>query len=154
MPLYSNAKARDWSVIRFFKKEEWVKDPDKILWDTVLLMDEMRGAVGHAIKINVAWDDGGHASDSSHYATEGRYASAVDFYIEGMPLLDQWLFAERFPWNGIGVYPYWRHPGLHCDLRLLGSEHPHLGKRWWQNKNGVYEPFNQTMLGLLRSSSG
>lgn len=143
---------RDWSKIKWFKREEWVKDPDRVLWDTVVLLDEMRGAAGWPIHINVAWDDEGHAANSAHYAQPGRTASAVDFYIEGMTLVDQWLFAERFPWAGIGIYPYWEHPGLHCDLRGLGTEHPHLGKRWWRDKLGTYRAFDKKMLDVLRSS--
>ena len=140
---------RDWDTIKHFRREEWVKDPDKVLWQTVVLLDQMRGDCGHPIIIHVAWDDSGHVGDSSHYNSARPFASAVDFHIEGMSLLDQWLFTERYPWNGIGVYPFWANPGLHCDLRILSNDHPHLGKRWWRNEHGIYEAFSREMLEVL-----
>lgn len=143
--------ARDWSQVRHFTREEWVKDPDKIAWDTVILMDEMRDAAGVPIVIHVAWDDDGHTEDSSHYDKDGGLATAVDFHFVGWSLQKQWLFAERFPWFGIGLYPYWRTPGLHVDLRRLGRDHPNLGKRWWRDKNLVYRPFDHQLMVLLNA---
>jgi hypothetical protein len=142
---------RDWSTIRHFKREEWVKDPDKISWDVVMLMDEMRDAINKPIQIHVAWDDKGHITESSHYADAREFATGVDFHVVGMPLVDQWLFVERYPWNGIGVYPFWNQPGLHVDLRKLGRDQPHLGKRWWRNKQGIYEAFSSEFLNILRA---
>ena|SRR6266850_141312 len=140
---------RDWSTIRHFQRGEFVKDPDKVAWDTVLLLDEMRDVIGSPIHIHIAWDDSGHSTDSSHYTDSRDFATAVDLHFEGLSLLDQWLFAERFPWNGIGLYPYWDHPGLHVDLRRLGRDHPHLGKRWWRDAAGVYQPLNRDLLNII-----
>ena len=140
---------RDWSGIRHFEREEWVHNPDKITWDVVLMLDEMRDAAGIPIAIHVAWDSGGHQSDSAHYTIRTEEASAVDFHFVGWPLLDQWLFAERFPWVGIGLYPFWQHPGLHCDLRRLGLEHPDMGRRWWCDRDGIYKPIDRELMSLL-----
>lgn len=139
----------DWSTIRHFTRAEFPKDPDRVSPDVVLLMDEMREAAGVPIIVHVAWDDSGHVGDSSHYSTTRDYAMAVDFHFVGWPLLDQWLFAERFPWNGIGLYPHWNAPGLHCDLRRLGRDHPHLGKRWWRDADGTYQPLDRALLKRL-----
>jgi len=140
---------RDWSTIRHFKREEFVKDPDRISWDVVLLVDEMRDVAGTQIHIDVAWDNTGHVEDSSHYTTSRDFSTAVDLYFLGWTLLDQWLFAERFPWNGIGLYPYWSKPGLHLDLRKLGRDYPHLGKRWWRDNAGIYRSFDRSMLSTI-----
>jgi len=137
---------RDWSKIRYFRREEFIKDPDKVEWDVVLLMDEMRAAAGVPIHIHVAWDDGGHIADSSHYTHAREFSTAVDFNFQGWPLLQQWLFAERFPWLGIGIYPYWDHPGLHVDLQRIGRDHIHLGRRWWQDANGSYRAIDEVLL--------
>jgi hypothetical protein len=138
----------EWDRVRHFKREEWVKNPDRVAPDVVYLMDEMRDAAGVPIVIHVAWDDDGHVAGSSHY---GEVATGVDFHFEGWSLLEQWLFAERFPWSGIGIYPYWNNPGLHVDLRRLGRDHPHLGKRWWRDQRGRYLPIDRTLLAILLS---
>jgi len=140
---------RDWSTIRHFRQDEFIHNPDLILWDTVTLLDEMRDAVGAPIHVHVAWDDSGHVEDSSHYAGSRDFATAVDFHIEGLSLLDQWLFTERYPWNGIGIYPFWKDPGLHVDLRRLGRDHPHLGKRWWRNEAGAYESISRELFRII-----
>lgn len=142
-------QSRDWDTVKHFRKEEWVKDPDRVAWDVVMLMDEMRSAIDKPIEIHVAWDDSGHTSESSHYSDAREYATGVDFHIVGLSLLDQWLFVERFPWNGIGLYPYWNNPGLHCDLRRLGRDHPNLGKRWWRDSVNAYRPVDRTLLEHL-----
>ena len=141
--------ARDWSAIQHFQREEWVMDPDRVLWDVVVLTDEMREATGGPIKIHVAWDSAGHVQDSSHYTRGTEYASGVDLDFQGWPLVDQWLFAERFPWVGIGLYPFWKTPGLHLDLRKLGQDHPHLGKRWWRDAAGEYRALDKAFLKSL-----
>jgi hypothetical protein len=144
------ADAIDWSLVKHFTRDEWVKDPDRIAPDVVYLLDEMRDEAKVSIVIHVAWDDTGHVKQSSHYSGwSSDVANAVDFHFVGWTLLEQWLFAERFPWSGIGMYPYWNQPGLHCDLRRLGRDHSHLGKRWWRDKDGVYKAPNADFLRLL-----
>ena len=140
---------RDWTTVKHFRREEFVNDPDRVSWDTVMLLDNMRDDAQAPFKIHVAWDDSGHVNDSSHYTEVKDFCTAVDFHVVGMSLLDQWLFAERYPWNGIGVYPYWENPGLHCDLRRLGREHPNLGKRWWRDAHGIYKSFDKEMVSII-----
>lgn len=144
----------DWSPIKYFKREEWVKDPDRVHPELVFMLDEIRGDVEHPIQIHVAWDASGHVEQSAHYTTITDFCTAVDFHIEGLSLLDQWLFIEKYPLNGIGLYPYWKNPGLHIDLRKFGKEHSHCGKRWWRDKNGIYQPFDRSMIKVLMSQSG
>lgn len=139
----------DWGRVRHFQRAEFRYDPDRLEPDVVYLLDEMRDAIGKSIVIHVAWDNEGHVADSSHYTLTRDFATAVDFHVVGVPLLDQWLFAERFPWNGLGVYPYWEHPGLHCDLRRIGRDHPHLGKRWWRDAHGQYRPIDRDFLKVV-----
>lgn len=135
-----------WHKVKHFGREEWVKDPDKISHNVVYLADRMRDAAGVPIVVHVAWDDGGHAENSSHYADpQTGLAYGFDFHFVGWPVLDQWLFAERFPWCGIGVYPFWRNPGLHCDLH--SPDRP--GRRWWRDEHGVYRPLDRELLRLL-----
>ena len=149
----------DWAKVRHYAPAEWRDDPQRALPDLVYLLDDVREDVGRQVIIHVCWEAGGHVPESSHYATFTEYATGVDFHIEGLPLLDQWLFVERYAFNGIGLYPFWRTPGLHADLRRLGRDHPRLGKRWWRDdrmpapKPGEpdlrYKPLNRELLTLL-----
>ena len=138
--------ALDWSKIEFFKREEWVTDPDKVHPDVVYLMDEMRKVAGRPIIIHVAWEPAGHVEGSAHYL-----GLAVDFHFSGWPLLDQWLFVERFPWEGIGVYPHWNTPGLHVDL--YRNKPFRDGRRWWRDVKGKYRAIDRTLLGMLLAGS-
>lgn len=141
---------RNWDEVRHFRREEWIHDPDRVAWDVVLLADQMREDSGCAINIHVAWDASGHEVDSSHYTNAAReFCTGFDFHFVGMSLFDQYLFAERYPWNGIGVYPFWNSPGLHCDLRRLGRDHPFMGKRWWRDDAGQYLSFDRRMFSIL-----
>ena len=56
---------------------------------------------------------------------------AFDIHIEGLSVVDQYLVAERFNFNGIGVYPYWNRPGLHVDVRFRHA-------RWGKSEKGLY----------------
>ena len=148
-----------WDKIRHLPREEWKDDPDKVLPDLVYLLEEVRVDSDVPVVIHVAYEKGGHVQDSSHYAVATEFASGVDFHMVGLSLLDQWLFVERYPFNGIGIYPFWNQPGLHADLRRLGRDHPHLGKRWWRDdrlpppKPGEpdrrYKPIDRELLRLL-----
>lgn len=64
-------------------------------------------------------------------------AMAADLYIEGLHVIDQFLIAERFDaFNGIGVYPNWRNPGIHVDVRPYTKEG--IDSRWGCFKAGEY----------------
>jgi hypothetical protein len=146
----------DWGLVKHFGKAEWRKNPDRVFPALVYLLDEMRDAhalPGLSYVLHVAWDHDGHLEASAHY---GDVAYGVDFHMElggtGLPLLDQWLWAERFPWTGLGLYPWWKHPGLHVDLKA-GAAHPALGRRWWQDAGGVYQPVNRTLVRLIVGDS-
>lgn len=145
----------DWTTIRHFSAAEWPKDPAKVHPDLVGLLDEYRETLGRPVVILVAWDPpgSGHVEDSAH--PEGL---AVDFYVPGLALVEQYLWAERFPFLGLGFYPWWRKlvapgvyeriPGLHADIRAK-PEHPHLGRRWWRTQTGEYQALDRAFLRRL-----
>lgn len=119
-------------------------------------MDDYRGSLGSPVVILVAYDEGGHEPDSAHYARPGEpWSMAVDCYAPKVPLVDQWLTAERFDFRGIGLYPWWRReiqpgvyeriPGLHLDIRPR-LEHPTVGRRWTRDEQGVYHPLDARFL--------
>ena len=148
------AAVTDWATIRHFEAAEFQKDSAKVHPDVVELLDEYRDTLGRPVVILVAWDEAtGHVEDSAH-----PKGLAVDFYVPGVALVEQYLWAERFRWHGIGCYPWWRKqvapgvyeriPGLHCDLSPR-PEHPELGRRWYRDAAGVYRALDRAFLRQL-----
>ena len=80
---------------------------------------------------------------------------ALDLHIENtstgakMPIVDQYLYAERFCFGGIGVYPFWHDFGLHVDVRIDRD-----GARWWRDKNGKYKGINGNALLVWMRKDG
>ena len=76
--------------------------------------------------------------NSSYRKSDPKYhgkGQALDFVFfdahgHGVPVVDQYNFAKKYPWGGIGLYPRWTTPGLHCDLR----EGWHHVAKWWRDK--------------------
>lgn len=132
----------DWAKVKHFKPTENWGDWTKIEKAVIFLLDRMRENMGQSIIIHCAYDSSGHSTNSQHYL--GR---AVDLHIQNVPLIDQYLLAERYGWRGIGVYTDWNNPGLHLDLRRVGDYSDdytlYRGARWGrQNKwqDGVIKP--------------
>ena len=97
-------------------------------------LDDVRRYVQRAIGVHesnpIKEPTSSHVPDSLHYA--GR---AVDCYARNFPLWDFFLAASRFPFTGIGVYPYWNTPGLHLEMREDVSK---PRKYWWRDDLGNY----------------
>lgn len=95
------------------------------------------------IEIHSDWnapDTGGHVNESQHY--EGL---AVDFHVNGVGLVDAWLTLERIPQvMGIGIYPFWRSPGLHADTRPVA-----VRARWWRDSKNNYLGVDEQLLRTL-----
>jgi len=70
---------------------------------------------------------GEHVKDSRHYTGE-----AIDGHFRGLNLFQtaMILFKNRF--TAIGLYPEWRHKGIHVDIRKQG----HVTT--WVQKQGEY----------------
>jgi len=131
----------DWEKVKHFKRTEAWGDPDKINPLLVYSLDALREFTGRSIIINNAYrpDDPG----STH-----KNGDAADIVIVGLPVMDQFLMAERTRlFAGIGVYPHWRRPGLHVDVRPL-QPHQH-GPRWARNEAGVYVALNWAFISRL-----
>ena len=106
-----------WGKVKFFRKKEFKKDPDKVVPTLVFLMDKIRQASGWPIIIHVAWDDSGHSPHSYHYK-----GMAVDFHwkadLQKFSYIEQFALLSQFRQIGaIGFYPFWSHPGWHIDVR-------------------------------------
>lgn len=118
-----------WERVRYFKRDEWPKDPDKVSPNLVLAMDRLREVAGVPILIHVAWEESGHASQSYHYkgqAVDFHFAPGLTHQEEYQRIADLGLF------GGVGFYPHWGpRPGWHVDLRKDTL-------RWVQTKDKTY----------------
>ncbi|MDI3547905.1 MAG: Peptidase [Halanaerobiales bacterium] len=130
--------------VKYFTKNEkndlgkvcW-GEPDKINPLLIYLLDQMRGFVGSPFRINYG-TQGVHSPNSQHYL-----GNAVDGYFPGLSIKEQFLIAIRFPFTGIGVYPYWNNPGLHLDVRQIHQEYKAM---WWRDSRGDYQPMETIQL--------
>jgi uncharacterized protein YcbK (DUF882 family) len=132
----------DWIKVKHFKRIEAWGDPDKINPLLVYSLDALREFVGKPIIINNAYRPGDPG-------THGN-GDAADVIIVGLSVVDQFLMAERTRlFAGIGVYPHWRRPGLHVDIRPL-QPHQH-GPRWARNAAGIYVALNAKFLRSIQN---
>ena len=145
---------RIWQSLKHFRPEEFHR-PDKLNPDALRLLDAMRDSVdGEVIvTINADYAESGHTPNSWHY--KGR---AFDLVIrdakthEPLPVIKQFLIAVRFNWGGIGVYPFWRSPGLHLDNRPLSLTDRRA--MWWRNEEGKYRPIEEFFAMKIPSYGG
>jgi hypothetical protein len=101
-----------WQRIKWFTPAEFGRDYNKVEFDLVVMLDRLRTLIGAPITIKGAFATTGHSKKSQHYL--GR---AADINIKGVSLLDAFNAAVKIGFTGIGVYPFWRTPGLHVDIR-------------------------------------
>ena len=107
-------------------------DPEEINPHLIYLLDQMRDFAGRPFRINCG-TQGVHSPTSRHYSGD-----AIDGYFPGLTIREQFIIAIRFPFTGIGLYPYWNNPGLHLDIRQLQIQ---LHKAmWWRDAGGDYHP--------------
>ena len=128
-------------VGKYFRRSEF-NHPDKIDNLSLLTLYRMRRMEGDRRKIiitvNEDYAETGHSAKSYH--KNSGVCRAFDIVIrdsetrEALPVIDQFLIAVRYDWNGVGFYPHWETPGLHVDTR------PYTRRSlWWRNNAGVYK---------------
>lgn len=126
-----------WSAIEFFKPREW-GSWEQVAERLIFIVDKIRAVAGRPVHIHSAFATTGHTDNSLHYR-----GLAVDLHIEGLHVIDQFILVSKFPdLGGIGVYPFWRQPGLHLDIGQPG-------RRWARNKDGAYIPLDWKFIRSL-----
>ena len=128
---------KQWGTIRFFSPKEKWGNPDKMNYQLVQAVDQLRRYVGRKIHIHCGYD-----MRSTGWHPKGR---AVDLHIEGLHPMEQYIAATRFKeFSGIGVYLWWNSPGLHLDNRPV----PILKTRkvWGSVKPKVYTALDLAFL--------
>lgn len=107
-----------WDKVRFFTKEEWKQNPDRVSKKLVLTVDDLRYRASlinprTTCIIHEAWASSGHAPKSYHYT-----GLAVDLHFTHLDIMDQWgILSSCRAIGGLGYYPDWNNPGWHIDLR-------------------------------------
>lgn len=117
--------------------DQW-GDASKMDHTLLLQLDQLREHIKTAIYVSSGFRLSGSTADSQH-----KLGRAVDVLCPGMDLFSFYLAAERFGFQGIGIYPHWKWKnvmigGLHLDTRTTGPA------RWM----GVLSPVGQTYVAL------
>ena len=143
--------------------ENW-GNPDLVDPDLVFISCEYRRVLNHRLHISpvkgAVYSEGGHSNKSWHRIIPGRndLAKAMDVFPE-CDLAFAWVTALRFPFNGIGVYPFAEYSKkrikgmLHIDTRSIEFGQP--GRElWWRDEDGEYHWLREQddvweLLGIL-----
>ena len=128
----------EWKQIKHFRPNENWGDPERMSFELLKRLDALREFCSHRIIIHRGYAVNGHTKNSQHYL--GR---AADLRIVGVSLINQYLLAERFNFGGLGVYPEWSNPGLHCDVRH--KDHEEAQDRWVRIR-GQYRVLTEAIL--------
>ena len=97
----------------------------ELMWMVDDMVTYAKGVYRNAICIVHDINNGEHSENSLHY--NGK---AIDLHMEGMTLGEQSRIAMRYFFGGMGLYPDWKHPGLHLDIRNTPCT--------WVQRNGEY----------------
>ena len=71
---------------------------------------------------------GEHTVNSKHYTGE-----AIDGHFKDLSLYEQTLIGWKAGFKGIGFYEWWKHPGVHFDIR----KQRHVST-WFSTQQGEY----------------
>jgi hypothetical protein len=146
---YMLIQESDWATIKYFKPEEFGPLWRNMDYRAIRMIDQVRDILKKPITIHAAFETEGHVSGSLHGVIP---CTAIDGHIKDMHLMDQYLFLERFPYTGIGLYPHWNSPGWHVDLRLTSETcveqapietkdwRKHKGARWIRDDKTYNKP--------------
>ncbi len=121
--IFINKNERDYKNRKLFT-DEVIK---RTKFEIVELVDIINEYVAPSkLVVHCFFDPYGHVSTSRHYINEKRKeADACDFHIESgetfksdIKLIESILDdLSLLDYVGFGIYPHWRNPGFHLDLR-------------------------------------
>ncbi len=132
-----------WKYTKHFKNDviKGASNTDPLLCS---LMDKIREHFNAPVIIHRVHDSKAH-QNSQHSKKE---CNACDFHINTrMPLLNQWIELQRFNFSALGVYPFWKHPGFHIDLRNKIGD---LKAFWLRDREGEYHALNKQTLRMVK----
>lgn len=150
----------DFNSIRHFRPDE-IPGWEQMEAETIQLLDAMRAKDGEEMGwLFIVTSAYREPKPGQRFSWHHR-GKAIDGVMidrettRPLPLLKQWAIAERWGgWRGIGLYPFWKRPGLHLDTRpqSLFERHP----RWYRNEAGLYRPHHEylALAGLWSAPGG
>ena len=130
----------DWAEISpyFYPTENWGQ-PNKMAHNLIMGIVALRKFVGRKIIIHCGFEE--RQTGGYH-----PYGMAVDFHIEGLSPVDQFLACCRFDvFNGIGFYTWWNSPGCHVDVRPKRLKLD-FDARWASVEKGKYVKVTHALL--------
>lgn len=103
----------------FSPKENW-GEPFKLNGFLLLTMYALRIYTGWPIIINNAYALSGHSVGSQHYvgnAADWHFKTIVPFVEQVSKVINFLSDFQIHNRTGLGIYPVWKHPGFHLDVR-------------------------------------
>lgn len=128
---------KQWDTIKYFSPNENWGNPNNMAYELLILLDNLREYLRKPIIIHCGYED--RQNDSYHCK-----GMAVDCHCPEIALLDFYTEASRFPFQGIGVYPWWNNPGLHLDIRP--EDNKGYRSLWGSTSNQIYVPLTSSFL--------
>jgi hypothetical protein len=92
----------------------------------ITLVKEIYGGVNGQFIVHDI-NQGQHSEGSKHYSGE-----AIDGHFRGLNLFQTAMILFKAHFSGIGIYPDWKHKGVHADIR----DQDHVST--WVQRNGNY----------------
>lgn len=118
-------------MYKYFSEKDAFGDFSKMNPALLTKLDAWRDYIGIPVLVT-SGTQGVHTDGSEHYK-----GNAVDVIVPSWskPLIDLYFSAERFGFNGIGIYRDWTYlgkpfGGLHLDVRDLASNNALREARW------------------------
>ncbi len=128
-----------WKDIKWFSSSDFddkysLNKGADINMELVARLDSLRDWIKCPIQVTAGYDSKGHSEMSYHYK-----GLAVDIIIcTLMTMREQWAYIRTAGFEGIGIYPHWKHKvysgGWHLDVRDV----PQI---WRQMDDGSYKYF-------------
>jgi uncharacterized protein YcbK (DUF882 family) len=131
-----------WQKLAYFSSDENWGDPAKMVPELVFILDRLRGYLGVPIIVHCGYEP----RDGKGYHPRGM---AVDCHAVGLNVIQFFIGAMRFGFNGLGVYPWWNNPGLHLDVRPLPADGPRA--IWGSLAKKMYVPFDLDFLQFAKN---
>lgn len=135
--MFHTMTPNEWLTIRHFSENEKWGNPEKMEYDLVKTLDDLRDFIGFPINIHCGYED--RKNNSQHC-----FGTAVDCHAKNLSLFEFYTAASRFEFNGIGIYPFWNNPGLHLDIRTSGHR-----AIWGKDIVGDYVPISSEFMRLV-----
>lgn len=110
-----------WEQIKRFRREEF-DYPDKldmrlIVMADAMLVRETRYRPGLQFIVHNDYRPGDPKTHGMGWALDGHFQIKHSGCIKNLSIEDQFFICMRYPFGGVGIYPWWTHPGVHIDVK-------------------------------------